>query len=65
MNDPILDAALHNLVGTTDDIKAADRLLKVLAEAGEDVTQEKASISQFKARRDKMRLSLRNNGAQD
>lgn len=62
-NDPIINGALRDLVSTDSHIIEAERMIKILSEAGEDVTQQRSQLAQMKARRDKLVVALRNNGA--
>jgi len=63
MNDPIIDAALRDLESTSEQIGTAEVLIKILREAGEDVAEQSAHLGQLRARREKLMVSLRNNGA--
>jgi hypothetical protein len=61
--DPIIDGAFRDLGATDVQIDQAERMIKILAEAGEDVTVLRSSLSSLKARREKLLTSLKNNGA--
>lgn len=63
--DPILDNALKDLGTLTFKIDNAELMIKVLSEAGEDVSMQRSALATLKARREKLMTSLRNNGAID
>ena len=63
-NDPIVNAAYRDLMEQDEQIEEAQKLLRIMREAGEDVTQETARINTLMARRNKLMSALKQNGAQ-
>lgn len=62
-NDPIVNAAYRDLEDQNERIDEAQKLLRIMREAGEDVSQDTARINTLMARRDKLMTALRQNGA--
>lgn len=62
-NDPIINGALRDLVRTDENIMSAERMIKILSEAGEDVTEQRTRLAQMKNRRNKLVTALQQNGA--
>ena len=62
-NDPILNAALKTVIDSNAQIDEAHKILKVLQDAGVDVSSERASLESAVSQRNKIELSLRSNGA--
>lgn len=62
-NDPILNAALKTVVDSNAQIDEAQKILKVLQDAGVDVSTERATLETTISQRNKIELSLRSNGA--
>ena len=62
-NDPIVNAAYRDLMEQDEQIEEAQKLLRIMREAGEDVTKETAHINTLMARRNKLMTALKQNGA--
>jgi hypothetical protein len=61
--DPVLNTALKNLMDSDAQMDEAKKLMKVLQDAGEDVSSQRASLQQMETKRNKLKLSLQSNGA--
>ena len=62
-SDPIVNGALKDLANTAINIDQAERMIRILSEAGEDTTKQRAALQALKGRRLKLITALKNNGA--
>ncbi len=63
MSDPILNMALQELHNVGPNLERAKKYVKILAEAGHDVTDQRAQIAELEVKRQKNMDVLKANGA--
>jgi len=63
MSDQVLNTALLQLHNSESAVSDARRIIKVMSEAGHDVTKQRAELAQLEMQRDKTMTALKNNGA--